>query len=109
MGAELRAMVGIGAGGFGTGVYATLIFTGTMLRAPDIGFPCRQGTIQVTLYAGVGYSIPKWATEAINYVLSFVTSVRVEQVGSIVESGPSDLFHGKTEVPGGCSSAKGGG
>jgi len=109
MGAELRAMVGLGAGGFGTGVYATLIFTGTMLRAPDIGFPCRQGTIQVTLYAGVGYSIPKWATDAINYVLSFVTDVRVEHVGSIVESGPNELFHRKTEVPGGCSSAKGGG
>jgi hypothetical protein len=109
MGAELRAMVGLGAGGFGTGVYATLIFTGTMLRAPDIALACRQGTIEVTLYAGVGYSIPKWATEAINYVLSFVTSVRVDQVGSIVESGPYPLFHGKTEVPGGCSSPKGGG
>lgn len=109
MGASLRAMVGLGAGGFGTGVYATLIFTGTMLRAPDIAAQCRQGTIQATLYSGVGYSIPKWATDAINYVLSFVTTVRVEQVGSIVESGPYELFHGKTEVPGGCSSPKGGG
>ena len=109
MGASLRAMVGLGAGGFGTGVYATLIFTGTMLRAPDIAAQCRQGTIQATLYSGVGYSIPKWATDAINYVLSFVTTVRVDQVGSIVQSGPYELFHGKTEVPGGCSTPKGGG
>jgi hypothetical protein len=109
MGAELRAMVGLGAGGFGTGVYATLVFTGTMLRGTDIGFPCRQGTIQATLYSGVGYAIPHWLTEAVNYVLSFVTDVRIDQVGSILEGPSADLFHGRTEIPANCaSSAKGG-
>jgi hypothetical protein len=109
MGAELRAMVGLGAGGFGTGVYATLIFTGTMLRGSDIGSPCRQGTIEVTLASGVGYSIPKWATDAINYVLSFVTDVRIDQAGSILKGPSTPLFQKGTEVPGGCSSPKGGG
>jgi hypothetical protein len=104
MGAELRAMVGLGTGGFGTGVYATLVFTGTMLRGTDIGSPCRQGTILVSLYSGVGYAIPKWATDAINYVLSFVTDIRIDQVGSIIEGPSTELFHGKTEVPDGCSS-----
>jgi hypothetical protein len=106
MGAELRAMVGLGEGGFGTGVYATLIFTGTMLRAPDIGFACRQGTIDVVLASGVGYAIPQWAADAVNYVLSFVTDVRIDRVGSIVKGPQKGLFHGCTQIPNGCASAK---
>ena len=106
MGAELRAMVGLGEGGFGTGVYATLIFTGTMLRAPDIAFACRQGTIEVVLASGVGYAIPQWAADAVNYVLSFVTDVRVDRVGSIVKGPRTGLFHGCTQIPNGCASAK---
>jgi hypothetical protein len=106
MGAELRAMVGLGEGGFGTGVYATLIFTGTMLRAPDIGFACRQGTIEVVLASGVGYAIPQWAADAVNYVLSFVTDLRIDRVGSIVKGPQTGLFHGCTQVPSGCASAK---
>ena len=104
MGAELRAMVGLGVGDFGTGVYATLVFTGTMLRGTDIGLACRQGTIHVTLYSGVGYAIPQWLTDAVNYVLSFVTDVRVDRVGSIIEGPQTTLFHGCTEVPGNCAS-----
>jgi hypothetical protein len=109
MGAELRAMVGLGNQLFTTGVYATLIFTGTMLRAPDIGFPCRQGTIEVVLDSGVGYAIAPFIVDAINYVLSFVTDARVDRVGSILKGPHTGLFHGRTEIPGGCSSPKGGG
>lgn len=109
MGAELRAMVGLGEGGFGTGVYATLIFTGTMLRSPDIGFACRQGTIEVVLASGVGYAIPQWAADAVNYVLSFVTDVRIDRVGSIVKGPQTGLFHGCTQIPNGCASPKGSG
>jgi hypothetical protein len=109
MSAELRAMVGLGNQLFSTGVYATLIFTGTMLRAPDIGFPCRQGTIEVVLDSGVGYAIAPFIVDAVNYVLSFVTDARVDRVGSILKGPHTGLFHGKTEVPGGCSSPKGGG
>jgi hypothetical protein len=107
MSAELRAMVGLGNQLFSTGVYATLIFTGTMLRAPDIGFPCRQGTIEVVLDSGVGYAIAPFIVDAVNYVLSFVTDARVDRVGSILKGPHTGLFHGKTEVPGGCSSPKG--
>jgi hypothetical protein len=109
MSAELRAMVGLGNQLFTTGVYATLIFTGTMLRAPDIALPCRQGTIEVVLHSGVGYAIAPFIVDAINYVLSFLTDVRIDQTGSILKGPSKALFHGKTEVPGGCSSSKGGG
>jgi hypothetical protein len=104
MGAELRAMVGLGVGDFGTGVYATLIFTGTMLRGTDIGLACRQGTIEVVLASGVGYAIPNWVADAVNYVLSFVTDLRIDRVGSIVKGPQTPLFHGCTQVPGHCAS-----
>jgi hypothetical protein len=102
-------MVGLGNQLFTTGVYATLVFTGTMLRAPDIALPCRQGTIEAVLYSGVGYAIAPFIVDAVNYVLSFFTDVRIEQAGSILKGPNTTLFHGKTEVPGGCSSPKGGG
>jgi hypothetical protein len=108
MSAELRAMVGLGNQLFTTGVYATLVFTGTMLRAPDIALPCRQGTIEAVLYSGVGYAIAPFIVDAVNYVLSFFTDVRIDQAGSILKGPNTTLFHGKTEVPGGCSSTKGG-
>jgi hypothetical protein len=109
MSAELRAMVGLGNQLFTTGVYATLVFTGTMLRAPDIALACRQGTIEVVLYSGVGYAIAPFIVDAVNYVLSFFTDVRIDQAGSILKGPNTNLFHGKTEVPTGCSSGKGGG
>jgi hypothetical protein len=43
LGASIRAMVGIGAFGFNTGVFIGMRFDGTILRAPDIGFPCKTG------------------------------------------------------------------
>ena len=58
MAASIRAMVGIGQFGFNTGVYVGMRFDGTILRAPDEAFPCRQSTIEVYLDSGVGYSIP---------------------------------------------------
>jgi hypothetical protein len=96
-------MVGLGNQLFTTGVYATLVFTGTMLRAPDIALPCRQGTIEVVLYTGVGYAIAPFIADAINYMLSFVTDVRIDPTGSLLKGPTTPLFHGITKVPGGCS------
>ena len=109
MSAELRAMVGLGNQLFSTGVYATLIFTGTMLRAPDIALACRQGTIEVVLDSGVGYAIAPFIVDAVNYVLSFVTDARVDRVGSILKGPHTGLFHGCTQIPSGCASPKGAG
>ena len=84
---------------FSTGVYATLIFTGTMLRAPDIALPCRQGTIEVVLDSGVGYAIAPFIVDAINYVLSFVTEARVDRVGSILKGPQRDSSTGEPRFP----------
>jgi hypothetical protein len=109
VGAAIRVMVGIGAFGFNTGVFVQIRFDGTMLRAPDIGFPCRQGTIEAFLDFGIGYSLPKFVVAVINAILSVFTHYQLEQVGTIAQTKPVRLFHGFTQIPSGCSSPKGGG
>ena len=113
--ASIRAMVGIGAFGFSTGVFVEIIFDGTILRGSDIANPivglatCRQGTIQAFLYYGIGYSLPHVFVEIVNKLLSLFTSYRLDEQGTIASSKAADLFHGRTEYPANCaSSAKGG-
>ncbi|HYK49481.1 MAG TPA: hypothetical protein VEU94_07125 [Terriglobales bacterium] len=114
--ASIRAMVGIGAFGFSTGVFVQVIFDGTILRGSDIASPivglppCRQGTIQAFLYYGIGYSLPHVFVEIVNKLLALFTSYRLDEEGTIASSKAADLFHGRTEIPANCaSSAKGGG
>lgn len=108
MGADVRATAGLGLFGFTTGVFGNIRFAGTMLRSSDIGFAprCRQGTIVANFDAGVGYSIPGWAADAINGFLSFVTDYRLDRVGAFLKQDPAvTLFQGRTQVPGGCASS----
>ena len=107
--AAIRVMVGIGAFGFNTGVYVQLRFGGTILRAPDIGFPCRQSTVEAWLDFGIGYSLPKFLVAVVNAILSAFTSYQLDRVGTIAETKPVRLFHGITQIPDGCASQKGGG
>jgi hypothetical protein len=109
LGAETRVMVGLGAGPFNTGLYATISYVGTMLRQSDLGFPCRQGTIEAVLYSGVGYSVPVWVTDAVNFVLSFFTKVRMERVGSLLKGPTVKMFHGDSSYPANCATPKQGG
>ena len=108
MSAEFRATAGLGTAGFATGVYADLIYTATILKSPDIGFPCRAGTIEAWVYPGLGYSIPGWLTEAINAVLAFFTPNRMEKAGSFLRGDGTRLFHGDTSIPSKCATPKGG-
>lgn len=109
MGFDVRTMIGIGAFGFSTGVYAGLRFAGTVLRAPDIAFPCRQGTIQAFIDTGVGYSLPGWATDAINVFIAPFTSKRIDRAGSFLKGPSQGLFQIVTQVPAGCATPKKGG
>ena len=113
--ASIRAMVGIGAFGFNTGVFVQIIFNGTLLRDSDItrsivgSPPCRQGTIGASLYYGIGYSMPHVFVEIVNTLLSLFTSYRLDEAGEFASSKAADLFHGITMYPANCaSSAKGG-
>ena len=109
MGFDVRTMIGIGAFGFNTGVYAGLRFAGTVLRSPDIGFPCKQGTIQAFIDTGVGYSLPGWATDAINFFIAPFTRAKVERVGSFLKGPSKELFGYVTQSPPGCATPKTGG
>jgi hypothetical protein len=113
--ASIRAMVGIGAFGFSTGVFVQIIFDGTILRGSDIVSPivglapCRQGTIQAFLYYGIGYSLPHVFVEIVNKLLALFTSYHLEDEGTIASSKAADLFHGRTEIPANCASSTKGG
>jgi hypothetical protein len=107
--AAIRVMVGIGAFGFNTGVFVELRFDGTMLRAPDEAFPCRQGTIEAFLDFGIGYSLPKFVVDVINAVLSIFTHYKLDRVGTIAQTKPVRLFHGATQIPASCATPKQGG
>jgi hypothetical protein len=104
LGISLEGIVGLGGGGFTTGVYVMLTVSSTLLRAPDIALACRRGTIEAWLYSGLGYAIPKWFADAVNYVLSFFTEKRIDQVGSILKGPATRLFHGDTSIPRDCAS-----
>ena len=108
MGASIRALVGLGGFGFSTGVYGGLRFTGTVLRAPDIAFACRQGTIETYIDSGIGYSIPAWVSAAINFFLRPFTKHRIDAAGSIIKGPSLRLFHGDTQIPGKCATPNGG-
>ncbi|HMG84981.1 MAG TPA: hypothetical protein VK574_04530 [Terracidiphilus sp.] len=109
LGCSLEGIVGLGVAGFTTGVYVTLTVSATVLRAPDIASACRQGTIEAWLYSGLGYAMPKWLNDAVNYVLSFFTDDRVDQVGSLLKGPATRLFHGDTSIPRNCASQTKGG
>ncbi len=101
--AAIRAMVGIGAFGFNTGVFGGLRFGGTILRAPDNAWACRKATIEAHFDSGIGYSVPTVFADAINALLSFFTSYRLKQAGTIIGAPPRGLFHGVTEIPTHCA------
>lgn len=110
LGASIRAMVGIGAFGFNTGVYVGIRFDGTLLRAPDITLPCKQATIDGYMDSGVGYSLPGFVVDVINKFLSVFTKYQIDRVGTLLKGPTGDLFHGITQIPAACASQnKGGG
>lgn len=110
MAASIRAMVGIGAFGFNTGVYIGMRFDGTLLRQADITFPCKEATIGVFLDSGVGYSLPGFVVDVLNKLLSAFTKYQIDRVGTLLKGPSKDLFHGYTEIPAACASQnKGGG
>jgi hypothetical protein len=102
-------MVGIGAFGFNTGVFVGMRFDGTLLRAPDIALPCKQGTIEVYIDSGVGYSLPGFFIDVLNKLLSAFTSYQIEKAGTLLKGPSYRLFHGNTQSPGYCATPKGGG
>ena len=103
---SIRAMVGIGAFGFNTGVYIGMRFDGTLLRASDIALPCKKATIEVFMDSGVGYSLPGFVVDLVNKLLSAFTPYQIDRVGTILKGPSGGLFHGDSQIPGACATPK---
>lgn len=100
---SVRAMVGIGAFGFNTGVYVGARFVGTILRAADETMPCRQGTVEFYIDSGVGYSLSGFVVDVVNTFLAAFTSYRIDKAGTLLKGPSKLLFHGNTQIPSACA------
>jgi hypothetical protein len=99
----IRTTVGIGAFGFSTGVFAQVRFGGSLLRAPNEAFQCRQATINTYLDTGLGYALPQWAASVINLFLTAVSAQPIDPVGTLAKGPTAGMFKGFDQIPTGCS------
>jgi hypothetical protein len=81
---DQRLMVGVSVAGFSTGPYTDAYSTLTALNQSSIARACTQGTFNLQLGAGIGYSMPKVVASIINAVLSLFGAKPVPAWGSIV-------------------------
>ena len=107
IGVGLRALVGIGAFGFNTGVYAQINFAATIVKQSDIVLThCRSGTINATLESGVGYSLPSAIMKLVNIFVRALTGSEISTSGTLLKGPSYPLFHGRQmfqEVVLGCN------
>jgi hypothetical protein len=106
-----RLMVGVGALSFATGPYVDLLSSVTSLKGSSTGTTllnpapvCAQGTFNMSLGAGIGYSMPRMVASVLNTVLSWFGVKPVPPWGSIVALPQrKTLMDHRDEIPDGCS------
>jgi hypothetical protein len=106
-----RLLVGVGAFGFATGPYVSLTSAITSLKGSSIATTllsrtpiCTQGTFEMTLGAGIGYSMPRVVAAVINTILGWFGAKPIKSTGSIIALPPGKpLIQHKDEIPTGCS------
>lgn len=80
-----RLMVGVGTLGFAAGPYMDLLTTLTTLKQSSTTWAnCRQATFEMSLGAGIGYSMPQVVATVINAVLELFGAKPIPSWGSIV-------------------------
>jgi hypothetical protein len=106
-----RLMVGVGAFSFATGPYVDLISAITSLKGSSIATTllsrtpiCAQGTFNMSLGAGIGYSMPRVVANVINTVLGWFGVKPIQSSGSIIALPKrKTLIEHRDEIPSGCS------
>jgi len=79
-----RLMVGVGALGFAAGPYVDMLTTLTTLKQSSSTWAdCRQATFEMSLGAGIGYSMPKVVATVINAILGLFGAKSIPPWGSI--------------------------
>lgn len=80
-----RLMVGVGTLGFAAGPYVDMLTTLTTLKQSSTTWAdCRQATFEMSLGAGIGYSMPKVVATVINAILGLFGAKPIPPWGSIV-------------------------
>jgi hypothetical protein len=106
LGFGIRTMVGVGAFGFNTGVFATVRFGGSALASPTTAFPCRRGTIGAFIDTGVGYQLPGSFTAVLNFFLTNIGGHAIDAVGTLAKGPSTNLFNEDVSSPKDCAGAK---
>jgi hypothetical protein len=98
---QTRVIVGIGAFGFATGPFfgfnATVGVTQTGAASAML-LNCKQATLNVGLVAGIGYSIPKPVTDAINFFLRKLNLGEIKGYGGL-DSAPITIINSTGTMP----------
>ncbi len=104
-GVNQTLMIGLGAFGFSAGPYVSLVSTITALDQSSIALrPCTQGTFNMGVYAGIGWSIPKVVQGIINFFLNLVHVKPVPASGDIARMKEQVvLVDRRDETPAGCA------
>ncbi len=102
---DQRLMVGIGAAGFAAGPYVDLYTSMTALNQSRTKWvPCTQGTFNMQLGAGIGYSMPTVVASVINGFLNDFHGPPVPPWGGIVNPPHrTALFDHVDQIPNGCA------
>jgi hypothetical protein len=106
-----RVLVGVGTFGFSTGPYVSLISSITSLKGSSIATTlvmpmaiCTQGTFDMNLGAGIGYSMPRVVAAVINTILGWFGAKPIQASGSIVALPKRvSLVERRDELPQGCA------
>jgi hypothetical protein len=102
-----RLTVGVSALSFTTGPYVSLISGFSSMKGSTIMAPwniCAQGTFNMSLGAGIGYSMPRVVANVINTILGWFHAKPIPATGSIVALPTRlNLIDHKDEEPAGCS------
>jgi hypothetical protein len=108
---DQRLLVGVGALGFASGPYVDLISSITSLKGSSIATTlvlpspiCAQGTFNMSLGAGIGYSMPRVVASVINTVLGWFGAAPIKSTGTIIALPKREtLVDRRDEIPSGCS------
>lgn len=105
---SVEPMIGIGAFGFTTGVYASVLFGGDVVKQSSVAMvSCRKGWMRAEAFAGVGYQLsgPFW--DFVNTLLRSFTKFQLDKdVHFAEEPKPHlSLMNEATSIPPHCASA----
>jgi hypothetical protein len=105
-----QVMFGIGFLGFAAGPYVGLVASTTILKQSSTaalvlpgGGDCRQGTFELALDGGVGWTIPKLVTSVVNFFLSVFHAKPIPSNGSFIQIPQQVLIGERHEMPPKCA------